>query len=109
MPRNYNEPSRTDRILKKYDDLQGKLFHEKFHLNHQNQSESNSPIRGGGMVLNADRLNSSEDEYGLNLVDSYEFNDPQTILRLKWLDNSPRMSRLREHRQKRLESRLEVN
>lgn len=35
--------------------------------------------------------------------------DPDFILRNKWLDNSPRMSKLRDHRQRRLMSKLEVN
>jgi hypothetical protein len=39
----------------------------------------------------------------------YEPNEADVILKLKWMDNSPRMSRLREHRQKRLMNRLEVN
>ena len=34
--------------------------------------------------------------------------ETENLLRLKWLDNSPRMSRLREHRQKRLMNKLEV-
>lgn len=38
----------------------------------------------------------------------YDYYDPDASLRLKWMDNSPRMSRLREHRQKRLINRLEV-
>lgn len=33
--------------------------------------------------------------------------ETENLLRLKWLDNSPRMSRLREHRQKRLMNKLE--
>jgi hypothetical protein len=35
--------------------------------------------------------------------------NPEFILKNKWLDNSPRMSRLREHRQRRLMNKLEVN
>lgn len=37
----------------------------------------------------------------------FDYYDPDASLRLKWMDNSPRMSRLREHRQKRLINRLE--
>lgn len=33
--------------------------------------------------------------------------NPEFILKNKWLDNSPRMSRLREHRQRRLMNKLE--
>lgn len=109
MPRNYHEPSRTDKILKKYDDLQEKLFHDKFintsQLQHPHNilhsESSSSPIRGN------DRLTVDvEDELGVDLS-SYDVNAPEAILRLKWLDNSPRMSRLREHRHKRLQNKLE--
>ena len=158
MPRNYHEPSRTDQILKKYDDLQERLFNERIHsnnpnnnnnlnyiitqhiqhqspsrhhhhhhhvnqhqpqqtqhhhhhVNHINQnnhnhhyhnlSEANSPVR----ISNGERSSFADDDY---LTDSFDFNEPEAILRLKWLDNSPRMSRLREHRQKRLVNKLEV-
>lgn len=37
----------------------------------------------------------------------YDPMDQETVLRLKWTDNSPRMSRLRDHRQKRLVNKLE--
>lgn len=35
--------------------------------------------------------------------------DTEALLRLKWMDNSPRMSRLRETRRRRLINKLEVN
>jgi len=54
-----------------------------------NQS-SQSPIR--------------DDRY---LNDYYEYYDPDQVLKIKWLDNSPRMSRMRENRQKRLVNKLE--
>lgn len=38
-----------------------------------------------------------------------DFYDPDQSLRSKWLDNSPRMSRIRENRQKRLINKLEVS
>ncbi len=41
-----------------------------------------------------------------DFIDNYP--DTDATLRAKWMDNSPRMSRLREHRQKRMISRLEV-
>ncbi len=44
-----------------------------------------------------------------NYIDDYEPADSEDLLRLKWLDNSPRMSRLRDHRQKRLMNKLEVS
>lgn len=48
-------------------------------------------------------------EYGYSIHDSADLLDPSEIgLKQKWLDNSPRMSKLREHRQKRLLNRLEV-
>lgn len=34
--------------------------------------------------------------------------DTEALLRLKWMDNSPRMSRLRETRRRRLVNKLEV-
>ncbi|RNA39436.1 hypothetical protein BpHYR1_039328 [Brachionus plicatilis] len=37
----------------------------------------------------------------------YDFYDPDQALKSKWLDNSPRMSRMRENRQKRLINKLE--
>lgn len=39
--------------------------------------------------------------------DEFDPANPENILRSKWLDNSPRMSRLREHRQRRLINKLE--
>jgi hypothetical protein len=39
----------------------------------------------------------------------YEPLDQETFLRMKWVDNSPRMSRLRDHRTKRQINKLEVN
>jgi hypothetical protein len=157
MPRNYHEPSRTDQILKKYDDLQERLFNDRLHPNnnlnhnhnnnnlnyvitqhiqhnspshhhhhhhhqqhqqhqnhlhqnnhnhhnhhnHHNISEANSPIR----ISNGERSSYVDDDY---LNESFDFTEPDAVLRLKWLDHSPRMSRLREHRQKRLSNKLEV-
>lgn len=50
-------------------------------------NSSLSPVRGG---------------------EEYDVANPESILKTKWLDNSPRMSRLREHRQRRLINKLEV-
>lgn len=55
-----------------------------------NQSSSQSPVR---------------DEQYLAYEQLY---DPDMNLRLKWMDYSPRMSRIRENRQKRLINKLEV-
>lgn len=38
----------------------------------------------------------------------YDYYDTEEQLRLKWMDNSPRMSRLRENRRRRLINKLEV-
>lgn len=58
-------------------------------------SPSHSPVRDNS-------------EYGYSIHDSNDLFDPTDIvLKQKWLDNSPRMSKLRDHRQKRLLNKLE--
>jgi hypothetical protein len=54
------------------------------------------------------RLETEPEHFTSNYIDDYEPVDSEDLLRLKWLDNSPRMSRLRDHRQKRLINKLEV-
>ena len=61
---------------------------------------SQSPARSSSVAYN--------NSYPIRDESFYDFYDPDAFLRLKWLDNSPRMSRLRDHRQKRLINRLEV-
>lgn len=83
---------------------------------HDSQSESNQ--------LNSRRYRNSDDyeDYASNRSnhssqspvrdESYlndELCDQDVTLRLKWMDNSPRMSRIRENRQKRLINKLEVD
>ena len=66
---------------------------------HRVDAASQSPVR--------DELFVERQRYP-PMPDDYEPADPEVILRLKWMDNSARMQRLREHRQKRLINKLEV-
>ncbi len=59
--------------------------------------------------MHESNLEKNPDHFLSNYIDDYEPVDSEDLLRLKWLDNSPRMSRLRDHRQKRLINKLEVN
>ena len=68
---------------------------------------SQSPMRGG--VSSASTADLYLEDYYCKDNNFFEFYDPDASLRHKWMDNSPRMSRLREHRQKRLINRLEVS
>lgn len=133
MPRKYSkEPSRTDQIIRKYDDLTEKLINnhsravsvslspirvQNHHHHHQSNYQQHplsynqhTPTQNTYMGSNAGpQVDFDPDalaaDYGLC---EYGFDtNPDAVLRLKWLDNSPRMSRLREHRQKRLHNKLE--
>lgn len=57
--------------------------------------------------MHESKLNKEPEHFLSNYIDDYEPVDSEDLLRLKWLDNSPRMSRLRDHRQKRLINKLE--
>jgi hypothetical protein len=117
MPRNYHENvnvNNSRNIIRKYEDREERAFREKLgdrfretfseenhhhhhhhqphHSNHHSNNSSQSPSR----------------EFREEFLDEYELFEPDNILRMKWLDNSPRMSRLRDHREKRLINRLEV-
>lgn len=59
--------------------------------------------------MHESRLDTDPEHFIPNYIDDYEPVDSEDLLRLKWLDNSPRMSRLRDHRQKRLINKLEVS
>lgn len=85
MPRGYESVTRRPRYLSS--DLDDYSFRQV-----RSTQSSQSPVR--------DDPNSSD--Y------FYDFYDPDQSLRTKWLDNSPRMSRIRENRQKRLINKLEV-
>ena len=85
--------------------------------NPDNTHSSRRSLEQRSIKLNDIRLNHSSSpspirdnlEYGSNIHDSADLIDPaEIVLKHKWLDNSPRMSKLREHRQKRLINRLEV-
>ena len=54
------------------------------------------------------RLIDYELEENLERYDYDSAKNPEDFLRYKWLDNTPRMSRIRDHRNKRLINRLEV-
>ena len=80
----------------------GRVSKEHRHLIKTNEvrlvhSPSPSPVR-------------ETSDYGYSIHENAEILDPNDIvLKQKWLDHSPRMSKLREHRQKRLINKLEVN
>jgi hypothetical protein len=67
--------------------------------NMSNIASSRSPLR---------EIRDDVNYYGIGAVNNYEPTESEIGLKLKWLDNSPRMSRLRDHRQKRLINKLEV-
>lgn len=116
---------RTIRNSGNFDDLDERIFEfNNYNTNFnflRSRSPSFSPVRDSILT----RKNYPNEHYqptkdnanNLQLnpkyfADQYEPLDsppsPDEILKLKWIDNSPRMTRLRDHRNKRLLNRLEV-
>ena len=72
-------------------------YHHSHH-HHHHESASESPVREETIAPS---------RYS-QMPEDYEIRDAEAVLRSKWMDNSARMQRLREHRQKRLINKLEV-
>jgi hypothetical protein len=115
-----NSPQRPNRYQYRYahdfDEIDERIFeynnlNTNYNLVRSHLSVSPSPVRE-----QAPRKNDNKKiiEYELDdkeFLDRYEYDNPRNpddMLRLKWIDNGPRMSRIREHRNKRLINRLEV-
>ena len=110
-----NVKNQVDVILRKYDKRDERLFHDRY-------LSSSSNGGGAGAGAYADFAGAGADDFEDDFFyDPYEaansdvFSDGmgggggggEWMLRSKWLDNSPRMSKVREQRQKRLVNRLE--
>jgi hypothetical protein len=83
------------------------------HQCHQQQSlssKSKNNVRSQSHEFNDTKFLDKYLDKDISLYSNYYTESPlesEVLLRLKWMDNSPRMSRLRDHRQKRLTNKLE--
>ena len=102
-----------------FDDIDDRIFEYNNHNTNYNLSRSHnmspSPVRE--QIRETPRRSQKKEnkvieyDYDDGSVERHEYDNvknAEEFLKYKWMDNTPRMNRIRDHRNKRLMNRLEV-